>query len=71
MSPKAKMQPMLYIGGGSPQCVLFARETHVRFIGTYVHAYICMSIYTNVMIKTLYVYHAYHMRVHALFTPLN
>ena len=23
---------------------LFARETHVRFIGTYVHAYICMSI---------------------------
>ena len=21
MSPKAKMQPMLYIGGGSPQCV--------------------------------------------------
>ena len=27
MSPKAKMQPMyIYIGGGSPQCVLFARE---------------------------------------------
>ena len=34
----------IYIGGGSPQCVLFARETHVRFIGIHMHVHIYMQM---------------------------